>query len=51
MTSWRVVIATPTMPFLPCQTKLECQVQALVDAAIAQDAAVTLIAPCTQTVS
>lgn len=49
MTSWRVIIATPAMPFLPFQTKLEQQVQALVDTALAHDGAVTLIAPCTRT--
>lgn len=49
MTPWRVVIAAPAMPFLPCQTKLELHIQALVDAALAQGAEVTLIAPCTQT--
>lgn len=49
MTSWRVVIATPTMPFLPYQTQQEHQIQALVDTALAHDAMVTLIAPCTRT--
>lgn len=51
MTSWRVVIATPTMPFLPCQTKQEYQVQALADTALAHGAMVTLIAPYTRSTS
>src|SRR5690348_2539118 len=49
MTSWRVVIASPTMPFPPRQTKQEYQVQALVDTALAHEAMATLIAPCTRT--
>lgn len=49
MSFWRVVIATPTMPFQPYETEQERQVQRLVDAASAHGAAVTLIAPRTQT--
>lgn len=47
MTSWRVVIATPYLPFLPYENEQERQLQRLVETALAHDAAVTLVAPYT----